>query len=705
MTGSDDLSGLLAPASVAIIGASNRDGNLGGAAAGHLGRYGYKGSVWPVHPSEQSVAGFACYPDLASLPGVPDVAILAIPAAGLVDAVEQCGFFGIRNAIAWAGGFAEAGEEGRGQQALLTDACMRYGIRLCGPNCLGIVNSATGFTGTFSSSLLDMEELTKGSIAMVSQSGGIATVTLALAQRAGFGFRYVVSCGNEAVLSITDFMRAVARDSETRVVSLYVEAITDGTAFLDVLHELRVMGKPVVILKGGASEASGRASLAHTGRLAGSDRAFDAAIREAAAIRVHSVEELLDVSLLAASLGTCFPQGRGVALTTFGGGAGVLAVDQCERAGLQAPLPSAVTSEWLAARLPPIAAIGNPVDLTPQSVNDPRWRAQLPGALEALLIDENFDTLLFLSAAMRNREREVTQVIQTLRKRSAIPIVVSWPLASAEAVQGLLKIGVYAFPEHARAARAIGHLARWQEELKVPVPGANAMVVPHVDWPDMIVSAKEPLVVSEHEVAAMLRRAGLFVAAGELARSESELAGLAKKIDFPWVLKGISPAVTHRAAAGLLLLDIASLSDSRVAYEQLQRQAYANGITLDGCYVQQMVPEGQELLFAAFRDATFGVMITCAAGGNLTELIDDAVSARAPLGHEAAALAIGRLRIMRGTAALGPESLFKAAAYLSRFSALAATMPWASFTFELNPVKCSDAQAIAVDGLLVIDKP
>ena len=177
MTGSDDLSGLLAPASVAIIGASNRDGNLGGAAAGHLGRYGYKGSVWPVHPSEQSVAGFACYPDLASLPGVPDVAILAIPAAGLVDAVEQCGFFGIRNAIAWAGGFAEAGEEGRGQQALLTDACMRYGIRLCGPNCLGIVNSATGFTGTFSSSLLDMEELTKGSIAMVSQSGGIATVT------------------------------------------------------------------------------------------------------------------------------------------------------------------------------------------------------------------------------------------------------------------------------------------------------------------------------------------------------------------------------------------------------------------------------------------------------------------------------------------------------------------------------------------------
>jgi len=700
--GADDLSRLLAPRSVALVGASGRDGNLGGAAARLLSRFEFTGDVWVVHPSEQPVAGYRCYADLAALPGTPDVAILAIPAAGIVDAIRQCAEHGIRNVIAWAGGFAEAGEEGRAQQAALAELCRHHGIRLCGPNCLGIINTHTRFTGTFTTALLDMDRLNTGSIAMVSQSGGLSTVSLALAQRAGFGFRYVISCGNEAVLSIADFTRALIRDPDTRVIAMYVEAITDGAEFLRSLHEARQAGKPVIILKGGASEASGRAALAHTGRLAGADRAFDAVIRAAGAIRVDSIEEMLDVALLASTLGTTLPRGPNVAITTFGGGAGVLAVDQAERHGLRAPLPGADTRAWLESRLPPIAAVGNPVDLTPQSVNDPRYLTQLPQALGVLTRDENYDAVLFLSSAMRNREREVIGVVEQLRANSTVPVTVSWPLASPAALEGLRSIGVYAFPENARAARAIGKLTAAGQHATDAMTGSPEADTP-VRWEKWASADARSRVISEHDVAAMLREAQLPVAAGELVRAPEDLAHVSAQVPFPWAIKGISAAITHRADAGLLALNIDSVEAAQDVYARYRATADRLGIELEGCYVQQMIKGGSELLFSAFSDATFGVMITCAAGGGLTELIDDAVVVAAPLSVDAAACAIGKLRLMRKrSTTLSDAALAHAARYLADFSLAASTIPWREFTLELNPVLCSDDGAVAVDGLLII---
>ncbi|MGD9942104.1 MAG: acetate--CoA ligase family protein [Burkholderiaceae bacterium] len=711
----DDLSALLAPRSVAIVGASNREGNLGGAAARMLRRFGFAGAVWPVHATERSVADFDCFASLRALPATPDVAILAIPAAGLMDAVEQCGTNGIRNAIAWAGGFAEEGAAGRARQDALAEACRRHRIRLCGPNCLGIINTHTGFTGSFTTSLLDMDRLLPGAITMVSQSGGLATASMALAQRAGFGFRYVISCGNEAILSVADFVSAVADDAATRVIAMYVEAIEDGPAFLNALQYARQRDKPVILLKGGSGQAARRAALAHTGRLAGSDSAFEAVIHEAGAIRVHSLEELIDVALLATSLHgrppagsptglqhsspRGLPQGTRVAITTFGGGAGVLAVDQCERAGLETPLPSALTAAWLETRLPPIAAIGNPIDLTPQAVNDPKWRGQLAQALSALPRDGNFDSILFLSSAMRNRENELVPVIESLRDQSDVPVVVSWPLASANALEKLCAIGVYAFPENARAARALAALAR-RRSGHGPTHAPDPLPF---DWSACHAGASA-CVVPEDRVAQILRAAALPVAAGELSLSRDALAGLAARLPFPWAMKGISPAIPHRAAAGLLRLHIADLASAGEAFDVMTGQARSLGVTLDGIYVQQMAPGGKELLFSAFRDRSFGVMITCGAGGNLTELIDDVVVGRAPFDAADAARMIERLRMSRDAkTALSPDALRHAANYLERFSRLAVSAPWPRFTLELNPVKCDASGALAVDGLLIIE--
>ena len=284
----------------------------------------------------------------------------------------------------WAGGFAEVGEEGRQLQERLAEACACAGVKLCGPNCLGIMNWSIGLMATFGSMLGDMDALTPGSISMVSQSGGMSGIAATLAQQRGFGFRVTVSCGNEAVLTLSDFVRAIVHDEGTRVIALYAEGIDDPETFVAALDEARRAGKAVVIMKAGASEESGRAALAHTGRLAGSDRTFDALFREFAAIRVHSVEELLDVSLEIAAQGVeRLPRGRRIVSTSFGGGSGVLTTDLCIREHLAVPRLTEATRARLGELLTPLAATGNPVDLTPQSMNDPKWRVAASRCPEA----------------------------------------------------------------------------------------------------------------------------------------------------------------------------------------------------------------------------------------------------------------------------------------------------------------------------------
>src|SRR5262249_19397577 len=247
-------------------------------------------------------------------------------------------------AIVWAGGFAEVDENGRARQKELEDICRGTSLKLCGPNCIGVINTSIGLTASFSSLMTEFYHLTSGSVSIVSQRGGPAVTAHAKAQQLGLGFRLTISCGNEAMLSIGDFIHALAQDDGTRVIAAYAEGLADPARFVEALAEAQRRKKPVVILKGGTNEQSGRAALAHTGRLAGVDRTFDAIFGEFAAIRVYSTEELLDVSLQLASLRNGgLPAGNRVLLSTFGGGSGVLAADQCTREGLRVPMLAAET--------------------------------------------------------------------------------------------------------------------------------------------------------------------------------------------------------------------------------------------------------------------------------------------------------------------------------------------------------------------------
>jgi len=696
------LTPLLAPRAVAIVGASDREGNLGGTATRYLARFGFAGSVWPVNAGRDTVGGLRCYPSVRELPGVPDLAIIAVPAESVLGVVRECVEARVPAGVAWAGGFAEAGAQGAALQDELAAYCRDHGFLLCGPNCVGILNTGNGLTASFTSMLADKPRLLPGVVSMVSQSGGIGAMAHARAEAFGLGFRATVSCGNEAVLTLADFVRAFAADDGTRVIAVYAEGLSDPDAFVAGLADARARGKPVVMLKGGMAEASGRAALAHTGRLAGSDRVFDAICREFAVIRVHSSEELLDVCL---SLGPLrddqLPAGGRVLVSTFGGGSGVVCTDQCERAGLTVPTLVESTQAALRPLVTPLSSVANPIDFTPGMMTQPVHRASLPATLDALAHVAEADAWLFLAAGFDRLAPELVRMYDEVRQRARRPMLLTWQAMPDGTADALAARGIYTFGEHARAVRTLRHLVGYARARRQRIRRVG-MSSERFAW-DCHVPATGPQVVPEHRVAALLAAAGLPVAPGRCA-AHGEAAAIAADIGFPVAMKGLSPAITHRAAVGLVALDVTSPAQAADVETRFHARAAELGHALDGVWVQHMFPGNRELLVTALRDREFGVVVGCGIGGGATELVDDVVFARAPLDPDGAFDLVGELRtLQRMPDYLTAPQRAAAADFVARFSALVATAPWPRFTLEVNPVKLGPDAAAAVDGLLVIE--
>jgi acyl-CoA synthetase (NDP forming) len=700
-----DVSRLLAPRSIAVIGASDQFGNLGGAAVRFLLKFAAPCQVWPVNPGRATVAGLTCYPNVAALPAPADLAILAVPAAAVAAVVWDCAAAGITAGIAWAGGFVEAGAAGLAMQNALAALCREVGFALLGPNCIGIIDTHAPMTASFASMLLASETLLPGNISMVSQSGGMATIAQALAQQCGYGFRYMISTGNEAVLSAADFIHALAGDPQTKVIAAYLEGTRDGAKLRRALKAARAARKPVIVLKAGRTAASAGAAAAHTGALAGEGRVWDAVLREAAAIEVESLEELLDVAMqLSGSDLAKLPRGPGVAAITFGGGSGVLSADQCDRLGLAVPPLLPPTRAALQDLVPPLASTRNPIDFTPQAYADPKWLAAFPQALDTIAADPQIDTVFFQLGPMARGDAEMAGIVSEFRDRTEKAVCVAWPLILPVAAARLQRDAVHVFPEHSRPVRTIARLVRYAEALAQPDRSVPA-VRPAFDWARAVSDAAAGTVISEHDCHRILAAAGLPVAAGRLTGDAEAAVAAAQAVGLPVAMKAISPAVTHRAAAGLLALDIRSAAEVRETDRMLRDRAAANGWVLDGIYVQHMVRGGRELLVSAFRDPDFGVFVSVGAGGTMTELIDDVVLAQAPLDERRALHALRRLRVLGRVPwdeLAGSAALLR---FIVDFSQLAAAAPWHRFVLEVNPIKWSGEQVVAVDGLLLIEEP
>jgi len=632
------------------------------------------------------------------------MAIIAVAAASVPKLIEECVRAGIQSGIVWASGFAEAGGDGVRLQRELVDICAETGFQLCGPNSIGIVNYWLPMIGSFASTLVAADQLLPGNISMVSQSGGIGVMTQAMAQMAGFGFRFNVSSGNEVALTTSDFLAAFAEDPKTKIIASYVEGLRDGPRFIAAIERARSARKPVVLIKAGVSAASARAAAAHTGALAGEDRVWQAIFREQGVITAESHRELLDIALFLSSIDLAtLPAGKRVAIVTFGGGGGVLSTDLCSRYGLETPTLTQTTMDHLVPIMPPIASVSNPIDLTPDTFK-PEWLAQFPRVLDAIAADPNIDIVFLPLTAMARGADEVGRALIEFRRRTKKTVCVSWTIPPKEGFDLVVADGMYVFPEPSRAIGVLAKVAAYATTK--PREHLKSAKVHAFDWNVFVSRPESGTVVSEDSCHRILRAAGLCVAEGRLANSENEAAEVARTVEFPVAIKGISSDVTHRAAAGLLELDLRSETELREAYRRLASHSVAKGVALDGLYVQHMEQGRLELLVSAFRDPVFGVMVTCGAGGNLAEIIDDVTLERAPFDSRQALTVLKRLRIIRGAARLDSSANVEAVAdFVSRFSELAASAPWHRFVFEVNPIKWHSNNVVAVDGLLIIEEP
>ena len=364
----------------------------------------------------------------------------------------------MRHGIAYAGGLAEAGGEGIERQRALAALCRETGFLLCGPNCVGVINTALPATSTFATALHELDALRPGVVSMVSQSGGIGTTSFAMAQQAGFGFRYLISSGNEAVVDFSDYLHALARDDGTEVIVAYLEGVQDGAKLVRALEEARRQRKPVVLIKAGRSPTTARAAEAHTGALVGEERVWNAVLQELGVIRVDSVEELIDTALMLVGNHSRLPAGPGVGIVSFGGGSGVLAADQCTQHGLFAPALSAEGVARLRPMLVSVASAANPLDLTPTTAFRPEALARLPEVLDVIAAEPAIDSLLFIASSLAARATEITGVIGSFSQRSTKPVCVSWSSPPKGVIERLAEHGIHTFIEPDRGTRTLRRL-------------------------------------------------------------------------------------------------------------------------------------------------------------------------------------------------------------------------------------------------------
>ncbi len=686
---------VLRPTSIAVVGASTRPGSVGAAVLSNLRRGGFRGPVHLVHPRAVTVAGL---PSRSDVPGV-DLAIVAIPAAAVVDAARGCAAAGVRALVVLSAGFAEVGPEGAALQAQLLSVCRTAGMRLVGPNCLGVSSTAqdVAMNATFTP-----KPPPPGRLAFASQSGAYGITAIAEAQRHGVGLSSFVSMGNKADLSGNDFLQFWEGDEGTDVIGLYLESFGNPRRFGRIAR--RVAGrKPILAVKSGRSAVGARAASSHTGALvAASDATVDALFHHAGVIRVATVAELFDVASVLA--GHALPGGDRVAIVTNAGGPGIACADACAAAGLRVPLLDARTRTALGRRLPPEAGTANPVDMIAGAGEDD-YRT----TIELLAADDGIDAIVAIFVPpLMTRAEDVARGMRAAAGRcraAGTPLLAVW-MAQDDAERSRLAAGEPAIPAFGapeEAVRALAHAVRhsaWRRRAHEPAP-----VIDGVDADAVAATLAEGLRAGDGwlapaAVADVLRGYGIPQVRARSAASATGAGRIARELRTAVAVKAIAPGLVHKSDAGAVRLGVRGAAAATRAANEIAELARAAGHEPTGFLVQEMAAEGVELLAGVATDPDFGPVVACAAGGRAVELLGDVQTRLAPVTADDAAEMIRALRsfpLLDGFRGAPRADVRAVEDVLVRLSALAGAHPEVA-EVDCNPLIVGPAGAIVVDA-------
>src|SRR4029077_10011003 len=554
-----DLKNLFHPRSVALIGASTEQNKLSGRPFRFFREYGYAGNVYPVNPKYPEIAGVPCFAKLSDIPGKVEFAVITLPATAVPEALAECGTKGVKAAAIISSGFAEVGGEGVRLQEELQRIALQNGIAVCGPNCSGFVYFPERVTATFSVGL-DGGFPEAGPAAFISQSGALSSYILGAAKERGLAFRYWITTGNECVLSFTDYLQYLLEDPEVRLVLGYLEDARDGQAFQTAARRAWALDKPLIILKAGRSEAGAKASVSHTGSLAGADEVYQAVFSQNGVLRADSLDDLFDLALLAQAPRR--PRGRRVQVVSISGAAGILIADVGSELGLEFSDLSPATKDELGKIMPPFASITNPMDVTAEAVARPGLLTQ---AAEVILTDPNVDNLvMFFGIVPGAHERLATGIAQVAQSTDKLVMMTWFPLPRADIWMSLARAGVPVFPEPARGIRALGKMAQYVAARERSFSRHTAAIASLSGLESSVEKILDQAknegrnALSEVEAKSLLKSLGLTSPHGGLARSATEARSVANSIGGPVALKASSPDLLHKTEAGVIRLGLKS---------------------------------------------------------------------------------------------------------------------------------------------------
>ncbi|MES2362045.1 MAG: acetate--CoA ligase family protein [Pseudomonadota bacterium] len=688
------LHSLFYPESVALIGASSDPERIGGRVLRFMLEGGYQGTIYPINKGEALVQGLKAYKNITEVPGTVDQAIIIVPAAGVETALREAVGKGIKSVQILTAGFAEIDEAGKLQQQKLVDICRENGVRMLGPNSLGLLNLSNKFSATFSTALNGLRPV-KGSIALATQSGAFGSATYGMASLRGLGFSKIVATGNEADVDVAECIDYLAEDPETKVICAAVESCKDGKRLRLALLKAARAGKPVLIMKAGRTEVGATAAATHTGSLAGNDTVYDTVFAECGAFRPQSIEEMLDIAYVCAVTGS-LPTNADVAILTGSGGIGILMADHASDHGLALPKLSTEGSAAVLEVLP-FAVAANPLDTTAQVT---AVKSGVTRTLDALLSHSSCATVFAYLAHVGlspTRFQSTSDELVALKAKFPERCIIMVMLATKEVAAVLDSHGIPTFADPSRAVLALAgayQLARRRATLFSPStakPSAKALGD----------------VSTEAAAKKVLADAGLPMLPESVCKSAEAAATTASTFGFPVVAKISSPDIPHKTEVGGVMLNLQDAEAVRLAYDELLRRAKAAvpDARIDGVLVTPMLKGGVETIMGIHMDPTFGPMVMFGSGGTAVELFKDVAFASAPVTESRARELVDSvkssrlLRKWRGGPQYDEQALVHAICKLSEFGEAHADV---LESIDVNPLVVREKGAVCLDAVITL---
>ncbi|MRS13001.1 MAG: CoA-binding protein [Actinobacteria bacterium] len=684
-----------APRSIAVVGASRDPEKVGYAVLENLIGGGFPGALYPVNPKAEEILGRTCYASVSEIPERVDLAVVVVPAAACREVIEECGRVGVRAAVVISAGFREAGPAGQALERELVQSARESGMRILGPNCLGLIATRTKVNASFAPFMP-----APGKISFLSQSGALGTAILDWAADEGIGLGHFVSLGNKSDITEVDLVEAWGQDPETGVVVGYLEAVADGRSFVRAVGSL-VRRVPFIALTAGSSDAGARAVSSHTGSLAGSRAAYDAAFRKAGVVRAHTVEELFDLAEGFAR--QPLPRRGGTVIVTNAGGPAILATDACDEYGVELASLSTETTRALQEVLPAAASVYNPVDILGDAPAE-----RYAEALRLVLADPATASAIVILTPQATTEAEaVARAIAEETERSGVTtLAVFMGAASVSAAVVVLKqqgIPEYAFPE--RAVATLSAMTKYRDFLDRPISPPPEVAIDREVVRAAIDHARQArrTFITESSAQRIAEACGIPSPRSGLARDLGAVRVIAAEVGYPVALKIASPDILHKSDVGGIELDLPDADAAEAAYERIMGRVQQRmpDARIWGVTVQQQLPPGREVIIGANRDPNFGPIVMFGLGGIYVEILKDVTFRLCPVTLVEAREMISEIRaagLLRGARGAPPADVEAVADVICRVSALVSEFEEIT-ELDINPLVVGDRGqgAVAAD--------